>query len=93
MHIFICILPISHWIVKHCKIYIFTYIDKEISKILYNNDYIGIGIIDSCKGNLYMRAAHFEGMEVEEQKSYVYDDIVKQMRFTLERRCSYEKEL
>lgn len=49
------------------------YIDKEISKILYNNDYIGIGIIDSCKGNLYMRAAHFEGMEVEEQKSYVYD--------------------
>ena len=26
-----------------------------------------------------MRAAHFEGMEVEEQKSYVYDDIVKQM--------------
>ena len=40
-----------------------------------------------------MRAAHFEGMEVEEQKSYVYDDIVKQMRFTLERRCSYEKEL
>ena len=55
------------------------YIDKEISRILYNNDYIGIGIIDSCKGNLYMRAAHFEGMEVEEQKSYVYDDIVKQM--------------
>ena len=55
------------------------YIDKEISKILYNNDYIGIGIIDSCKGNLYMRAAHFEGMEFEEQKSYVYDDIVKQM--------------
>ena len=45
------------------------YIDKEISKILYNNDYIGIGIIDSCKGNLYMRAAHFEGMDVDALKS------------------------
>ncbi len=55
------------------------FIDARIREILYQIDYIGLALIDIQKGTLYFRASHFDGMDIPEDVSLPYDDIVNQM--------------
>lgn len=55
------------------------YIDTRIREILYQIDYIGLALIDIDKKTLYFRANHFDGMDIPENVSMPYDDVVKQM--------------
>lgn len=59
-----------------------NYIDNRIREILYQIDYTALALIDIEKRNLYFRSSHFAGMDVKENVSMKYDEVVRQMADT-----------
>lgn len=55
------------------------FIDTRIREILYQIDYKALALIDVQKENLYFRSCHFEDMDMTEDMSLRYDDVVKRM--------------
>lgn len=58
------------------------FIDARIREILYQIDYTALALIDIDKGNLYFRTSHFAGMDIDENVSIPYDELVHQMADT-----------
>ena len=55
------------------------FIDTQIREILYQVDYTALALIDIDKRTLYFRSCHFSGMDIQEDISLGYDDMVQRM--------------
>ena len=55
------------------------FIDTQIREILYQVDYTALALIDVGKRNLYFRSCHIDGVDVKENVSLSYDEMVNRM--------------
>lgn len=52
------------------------YVDTEVRKILYQNDYEAVALIDTQKQTIYFRSCHFKGVGLRDTLEYSYDETV-----------------
>lgn len=58
------------------------YIDKKIRRILYQSDYIALGLINVADEQLYMRTHHFKHLQFKMETTLSYEEVVQQMEKT-----------
>lgn len=70
---------------KHLEAYVIWsddtnhYIDKRIRRILYQSDYIALGLIDPEKERLYLRTHHFKEIQLPIEESISYEKTVDRL--------------